>query len=94
MKVKWAKITRNLCRKLWFLCDALHSISTIMHIKFEHDQFVDDKGIFQTSRKCCEKFDQRAITLRHYVVQLWFFHTAHCIIATNANAKLIRLEMT
>ena len=25
--------------------------------------------------------------LRHYEVQLWFFHTALCIIATNTNAK-------
>ena len=27
------------------------------------------------------------ITHKHYEVQLWFFHTALCIIATNTNAK-------
>ena len=27
------------------------------------------------------------ITHTHYEVQLWFFHTALCIIATNTNAK-------
>ena len=43
--------------------------------------------IFQTSRKCCKNFNQREITHRHYEVQLWFFHTALCIIATNTNAK-------
>ena len=60
-----------------------------MHIKFEHVQAVDDKVIFQTSRKCCKNFNQREITHRHYEVQLWFFHTALCIyIATNTNAKL------
>ena len=53
-----------------------------MYIKFEHVQTVDDKVIFQTSKK----FDQREITHRHYEVQLWFFHTALCIIATNTNA--------
>ena len=57
-----------------------------MHIKFEHVQAVDDKVIFQTSRKC-KNFNQREITHRHYEVQLWFFHTALCIIATNTNAK-------
>ena len=58
-----------------------------MHIKFEHVQAVDDKVIVQTSRKCCKNFNQREITHRHYEVQLWFFHTALCIIATNPNAK-------
>ena len=58
-----------------------------MHIKFEHVQAVDDKIIFQTSRKCCRHFNQREMTPRHYDVQLWFFHTALCIIATNTNAK-------
>ena len=58
-----------------------------MHIKFEHVQAVDDKVIFQTSRKCCENFNQKEITQRHYEVQLWFFRTALCIIATNTNAK-------
>ena len=75
--------------KLWFLCNALYNISTIMHIKFEHVQAVDDKVIhvFQTSRKCCKNFNQREITVRHFEVQLWFFHIALCIIATNTNAK-------
>ena len=58
-----------------------------MHIKFEHVQAVHDKGIFQTRRKCCKNFNQREITHRHYEVQLWFFHTAHCIVARNINAK-------
>ena len=60
-----------------------------MRIKSEHVQAVDDKVIFQTSRKCCKNFNQRDITPRHYEVhvQLWFFHTALFIIATNTNAK-------
>ena len=58
-----------------------------MHIKFEHVQAEDEKVIFLTSRKCRNNFDQRKITHRHYEVQLWFFHTALCIIATNTNAK-------
>ena len=88
MKVKWVKNNSKICaRKLWFLCNALNNISTIMHIKFEHVQAVNDKDIFQTSRKCCKNFNQREITQRHYEVQLWFFHTALCIIATNINAK-------
>ena len=58
-----------------------------MHVKFEYVQAVDDKVIFQTSRKCCKNFNQREITHRHYKVQLWFFHTALCIIATNTNSK-------
>ena len=58
-----------------------------MHIKFEHIQAVDDKVIFQTSRKCCKNFNQREITHRYYEVQLRFFHTALCIIATNTNSK-------
>ena len=56
-----------------------------MYIKFEHGQVVDDKVIFQTSRKCCKNFNQREH--RHYEVQLWFFHTALCINASNTNAK-------
>ena len=58
-----------------------------MHVKFEHVQAVDDKVIFQTSRKCCKNFNQREITHRHSEVQLWFFHTVLCIIATNTNAN-------
>ena len=58
-----------------------------MQIKSENVQAVDDKVIFQTSRKCCKNFNQREITHRHHEVQLWFFHTALCIIATNTNAK-------
>ena len=58
-----------------------------MHIKSEHVQAVDDKVIFQISRKCCRNFNRREITHRHYEVQIWFFHTAFCIIATNTNAK-------
>ena len=45
------------------------------------------KVIFQTSRKCCKNFNQREITHRQYEVELWFFYTALCIIATNTNAK-------
>ena len=58
-----------------------------MHIKFQNVQAVDDKVIFQTSGKCCNYFNQRKITHRHHEVQLRFFHTALCIIATNTNAK-------
>ena len=50
-------------------------------------QTVDDKVIFQTSRKCCKNFNQKEITYRHYKVQLRLFHTTLCIIATNTNAK-------
>ena len=49
-----------------------------MHIKYEHVQAVDDKFIFQTSRKCCKNFNQREISHRQYEVKLWFFHTALC----------------
>ena len=56
-----------------------------MHIKFEDVQAIE--VIFQTNRICCKNFNQREITLRHYRVQLWFFHTALCIIATNTIAK-------
>ena len=65
-----------------------------MHIKFEDVQAVDDKVIFHTSIKCCKNFNQREITHRHYEVQLWFFHTALCIIATNTNAKLQVINQT
>ena len=58
-----------------------------MHIKFEDVQVVDDKVIFQKSRKCCKSFNQREKTHRQHEVELWFFHTARCIIATNTNAK-------
>ena len=58
-----------------------------MHIKFEYVQALDDKVIFQTSRKCCKNFNQREKTHRHYEVQLWFFQTALCIIAANTNAN-------
>ena len=58
-----------------------------MHIKFEDVQAVDDKDIFQTSRKCCKNFNKREITHRQYEVELWFFHTALCIITTNINAE-------
>ena len=94
MKVRWGKIC---ARKLWFLCNALHNISIIIHIEFKHVQAINDKVIFQTSRKCCKNFSQREITHRHYEVQLWFFHSALCRIwffhsalcriATNTNAK-------
>ena len=64
-----------------------------MHIKFEDVQAVDDKAIFKTSRKWCKNFNQREMTDRHYEVELWFFHTALCIIATNTNAKFqVNLE--
>ena len=58
-----------------------------MHIHFEGVQAVDDKVIFQTSRKCCIKDNQREITHGHYEVEQWFCHTAFCNIATNTNAK-------
>ena len=58
-----------------------------MQIRFEDVLAVDDKVIFQTSRKCCKNFNKRKITHRYYEVQLWFFHTALRIIVTNTNAK-------
>ena len=58
-----------------------------MHMKFEDVQAVDDKVIFQTSRTCCKNFNQREITYRHYEVQLWFFNTTLCTIATKTSAK-------
>ena len=58
-----------------------------MHVKFEHVQAVDDKVIFQTSRKFFKDFNQKKITHRHHEVQLRFFHTAVCTIATNTNAN-------
>ena len=39
------------------------------------------------SRKAEKALNQSEITHRHYEVQLRFFHTAPCIIATNTNAK-------
>ena len=39
----------------------LDCFSTIMHIRFEDVQAVDDKVIIQTSRKCCKNFNQREI---------------------------------
>ena len=87
MKVKWKNKLKICARKLWFLCDALHDFLTIMPIKFEDIQVVNDKVIFQTRRKCCKKFNQREITYRQYGVELWFFHTALCIIATYTNPK-------
>ena len=49
--------------------NSLHSISTIMHIKFEHVQDVDDKVIFQTRRKCCKNFNQRELIDKFQVYQ-------------------------
>ena len=87
IKVRWSKITQNLCYEVMVFEHCSPQYFTIMHIKFEHVQAVDDKVIFQTSRKCYKNFNQRKITHRHYEVQLWFFHTALCIIATITNAK-------
>ena len=39
------------------------------------------------AEKCCKNFNQRENTPRQHKVELWFFHTALCIIATNTNAK-------
>ena len=58
-----------------------------MHIKFEDVQAIDDKVIFQTSRKCCKNDNQKEITYRQYKVELWIFQIALCIIATNTNVK-------
>ena len=86
MKVKWGKNLKFVLGS-WFLSNAFHTFLTIMHIKFEDVQAVDDKVIFQTCRKCCKSFNQRKITHGQYKVELWFFHTALCITATNINAK-------
>ena len=87
MKVEWRNSSK-LVLGIYSSC-AMNSIlfSTITHIKFEDVQAVDDKVIFLTSRKCFKNFSQREITHRHYEVQLWVFHNALCIIATNTNAK-------
>ena len=58
-----------------------------MHIRFEDVQAVDDKDVFQTSRKFCKNFNQREITHKQDEVELCFFHTALSIVATNTNAK-------
>ena len=36
-----------------------------------------------------KNFNQREVTHRPYEVELWFFLTALCIIATNTNAKFL-----
>ena len=59
-----------------------------MHIKFEDAQAVDDKVIFQTSRKCCKNINQREMTHRHYEVQLWFFHTATLYYCNNHKSQV------
>ena len=43
--------------------------------------------MYSKHRKCCKKFNQREIAHRQDEVELWFFHTALGIIATNTNAK-------
>ena len=47
-------------------CAMNSNFSTIMRIKFEDVQAVDDKVIFQTSRKCRKNLNQRKITHRQY----------------------------
>ena len=73
-------------RKVCLLCNALHNFSPIMHIGSEVVQAVDEKVIFQTSRKCFKNFNQREITHIQDEVELWFFNTALGIIATNTNS--------
>ena len=96
MKVKWRNNSKFV-QGSYGSC-AMHSIifqqscildcfSTIMHIRFEDVQTVDDKVIFQTSRKRCKNFNQREITYRQDEVELLFFHTALGIIEKNTNAK-------
>ena len=58
-----------------------------MHIKFEDVQAVDDKFYILDKQKMLKNFNQREITHRQYKEELWFFHTALCIIAINTNAK-------
>ena len=67
-----------------------------MPIKFEDVQAVDDKVIFQTSRKCCKNFNRREITHRQYEVELWFFHIASVLLQQTQMQSFttIRLEMT
>ena len=43
----------------------------------EDVQAVDDKVIFQTSRKRCKNFHQREITHRQDDVELWLFQTRY-----------------
>ena len=64
-----------------------HFFSTIMLIKYEDVQALDDKVIFYTSSKCCKKFNKRQIPHRQYEIKLWLFHTAFCINATNTDAN-------
>ena len=83
IKIKWG----NNSKFEWLLSNALHNFSTIMHIKFEDVQAVDDKVTFQKSRKCCKNFNQKEITHRQYEVRVMVLHTALCIFVTNINAK-------
>ena len=55
------KRLKNCARKLWFLCNALHNISTIMHIKFEDVQAIDDSYIPDKQKKNVKKINQRDI---------------------------------
>ena len=96
MKVKWRNNSKfelgnygscAMHSKIFQQSCILDCFSTIMHIRFEDVQAVDDKVIFQTNRKCCKNFNQMEITYRQDEVELWFFHTALGIIETNTNAK-------
>ena len=87
MKVKWGK-TQKFVLGSYGSC-AMHSIIVQQSCisKYEVVQAADNKGKFQTGRKCCKNFNQREITHRQYEVEFWFFHTAFCITVTNTNAK-------
>ena len=101
MKIKWRKNSKFMIGS-YDSC-AMHSIvfqqscildcfSTIMHIRFEDVQAVDDKVIFQASSKCHNNFNQREITYRQDEVDLWFFHTAFGIIKTNHKRAKMALD--
>ena len=96
MKVKMRKKNNKFCaKKLWFLCNALHNISTVMHVRFEHVLVVDDKVIFQTCRKCCKNFNQRElIDNMRYSYGSFTLHSVLLQQTQMPSFKLIRLEMT
>ena len=64
-----------------------------MHIKFENVQAVDDKDIFQTSRKCCKNFNQREITHSMiYIIKLIQDHMVMSILTKFGAYQLIIVD--
>ena len=55
--------------------------------KFQANRAGGGKVILRTSQKCCKDDNKREITQRRDELELWFFRTALCIIATNTDVK-------